>query len=350
MPDPIAYFDGHNDVLLRLYVDKAGDSIGDFLKGTAKGHIDLPRARQGNFVGGLFALFSPPAKKTDFASSQGALDPSLPPTLPLDEAWAKVKVEIALLLRLIEASKGEVSLCRNISEIRAAVARGSLAVVLHIEGADCIDEDFYLLDLLYGLGLRSLGPVWSRPNAFGHGVPFKFPGTPDIGPGLTEAGNRLIAECNRRKILIDLSHLNEQGFWDVAKLSTSPLVATHSNVHAISPTPRNLTDRQLDAIRESKGLVGLNFATSFLRADGQMRADTEISQMVRHLDALVARLGEDHVGIGSDFDGAGVPAAIGSVAGVQVLFEALRAHGYDDPLLRKIGADNWLSLLERTWG
>ena len=96
--------------------------------------------------------------------------------------------------------------------------------------------------------------------------------------------------------------------------------------------------------------MGLNFATSFLRADGQMRADTEISQMVRHLDALVARLGEDHVGIGSDFDGAGVPAAIGSVAGVQVLFEALRAHGYDDPLLRKIGADNWLSLLERTWG
>ncbi|MDR3474232.1 MAG: dipeptidase [Devosia sp.] len=350
MPDAIPYFDGHNDVLLRLFMDKDGDPVGRFLKGGGTGHLDLPRCRQGHFVGGLFALFSPPLKVPDFTAAQGrAPSLPLPPVLAPADAWASAMVELALLLRVVEASAGEVSLCLDVAQIRDAIARDSLAVVLHLEGADAIDEELYLLDIFYGLGLRSLGPVWSRPNAFGHGVPLQFPGSPDSGPGLTDAGKRLVAACNRKKIQIDLSHLNEQGFWDVAALSDAPLVATHSNVHAISPSPRNLTARQLDAIRDSDGFVGLNFATGFLRADGQMRTDTEIDWMVRHLDALVERLGEDRVGIGSDFDGAAVPAAIGSVAGSQALFEALRAHGYGEELLKKIGADNWLAALERSW-
>jgi membrane dipeptidase len=137
-----------------------------------------------------------------------------------------------------------------------------------------------MLDLLYAAGLRSLGIVWSRPNAFGHGVPFKFPSSPDTGPGLTEAGRELVRACNERRILIDLSHLNEKGFWDVAGLSTAPLVATHSNAHSVCPHARNLTDRQLDAIRESGGMVGLNFATAFLRPDGSMNADTDRKSVV----------------------------------------------------------------------
>ena len=102
----------------------------------------------------------------------------------------------------------------------------------------------------YRPGLRSLGPVWSRPNIFGHGVPFAWPRSPDTGPGLTPAGRDLIKACNKLRVMIDLSHLNEQGFWDVARLSSAPLVATHTCVHAICPSTRNLTDRQLDAIRE----------------------------------------------------------------------------------------------------
>lgn len=347
---PIAYFDGHNDVLLRLALDKGADPIGRFLEGGGGGHIDLERARQGHFVGGLFALFSPPSRRTDFAGQQGPLDAPLPPALSRETALASIMTEIGVLLRLVARADGQVALCRTAGEIRAAIAAGRLAIVLHLEGADAIDEDLYLLDVLYALGLRSLGPVWSRPNAFGHGVPMRFPGSPDTGPGLTEAGGRLVAACNRRGIVIDLSHMNEQGFWDVARLSTAPLVATHSNVHAISPSPRNLTEKQLDAIRESDGFVGLNFATAYLRPDGQMRADTDLELMVRHLDGLIEKLGETRVGIGSDFDGAGIPAAIGSVAGSQALFEALRRHGYDEALLRKIGAENWLALLQRTWG
>jgi len=350
MPEAIPYFDGHNDALLRLYLDRSGTAIADFLSGTAgKGHIDLPRARAGHFVGGLFATFSPSPKRTDFSTGAG-LDPSLPPLLPAAEAWASILGESAVLFRLIAASNGALALCRSAAEIRAAIAQGQIALVFHIEGADAIGEDLALLEVLHAAGLKSLGPVWSRANVFGTGVPFKFPGSPDQGPGLTEAGKRLVAACAEKRILIDLSHLNEAGFWDVARLGLAPLVATHSNVHALCPSPRNLTERQLAAIRDSDGFVGLNFATSFLREDGQMRADTPVETMVRHLDALIAALGEDRVGLGSDFDGAGVPAAIGSVAGVQVLFEALRTHGYDDALLKKIGSENWLSALERIWG
>jgi membrane dipeptidase len=227
-------------------------------------------------------------------------------------------------------------------------------VVLHLEGCEAIDGDLNFLELLYAAGLRSLGPVWSRNNIFGHGVPFSFPvslpALPDLGDGLTEAGIRLVAACNAMKILVDLSHITEKGFWDVARLSKAPLVATHSNAHALCPSPRNLTDRQLAAIRDSGGMVGLNFATCFLRDDGNMTADTDVGLMVRQLDYLIDKLGEDHVGFGSDFDGATVPAKIGSAAGLPVLIAALRQSGYSERLLAKLGSANWLKVLERTIG
>jgi membrane dipeptidase len=149
--------------------------------------------------------------------------------------------------------------------------------------------------------------------------------------------------------MLDLSHLNEQGFWDVARLSDAPLVATHSNVHALCPTPRNLTDRQLDAIRESQGMVGLNFAVSFLRPDGKNEADTPIDIMVDHIDYLVERVGITGVGLGSDFDGAKMPQELGDVAGLPKLIAALRARGYDDIALRKLTHENWVRVLRKTW-
>ena len=152
----------------------------------------------------------------------------------------------SILIRIEREANGRVRICRTVEDIRHCMEAGALAAVLHIEGAEAIDPEFETLDVLHQAGLRSLGPVWSRPNAFGHGVPFRCPSSPDIGPGLTDLGKELIRACNRLKILIDLSHLNERGFWDVAELSDAPLVATHSNAHALSPHSRNLTDQQLD--------------------------------------------------------------------------------------------------------
>lgn len=351
----IPIFDGHNDVLLRL-VRKAEPDGGaaSFINGDGVGHIDLPRAREGDFCGGLFAVFVPPTAAdndgTDRLMQQAHYDVPLPPQAELTQAQAVALEMASLFLRIARRSGGAVRACRTVAEIRESKAAGALAAVLHIEGAEPIDRDLKMLEVFYAAGLRSLGPVWSRPNIFAHGVPFRFPSSPDIGPGLTDAGKGLVRACQELGVLIDLSHLNEQGFWDVAALTDRPLVATHSNAHALCQHSRNLTDRQLAAIRERDGLVGLNFATCFLRADGRMRADTPLADMIRHTDYLIEHLGEDHVGFGSDFDGAVVPAEIGDVAGLPRLIAAYRAAGYDDAILRKLCFENWLGVLERIWG
>jgi len=191
--------------------------------------------------------------------------------------------------------------------------------------------------------------VWSRPNAYVHGVPFRFPSSPGTGPGLTGDGKELVRECNRLGVLIDLSHLNERGFWDVAQISESPLVATHSNAHALCPTSRNLTDEQLDAIRDSDGMVGVNFAVGFLREDGADDEGTPLETVVRHFDYLVERVGIDRVGFGSDFDGAKVPEEIGDVSGLPKLLAALRDHGYDEAALKKLAHENWVRTLRAAW-
>ncbi|KFL27712.1 peptidase [Devosia sp. 17-2-E-8] len=348
---PIPVFDGHNDVLLRLLTDYAADPTKAFIEGTKDGHLDLPRARAGGLVGGFFAIFPPNPKKTDF-TAPGAIggNPPLPEQLTLEQGRQSTLAMVRILLDLTRGPDSPIALCRNRAELDAAIAAGKLATIMHIEGAEAIDANLDMLEVLYAAGLRSIGPVWSRSNIFGHGVPFHFSASPDIGPGLTAAGKDLVRACNRLGMVIDLSHLNEAGFWDVAKLSTAPLVATHSNAHAICASARNLTDKQLAAIAESNGMVGLNFATGFLRPDGAMRGDTATDIMVRHLDYLIEKLGEGRVGFGSDFDGANIPSAIGSVAGLPVLTDALKARGYSDALIRRLACGNWLDLLERTIG
>src|SRR5918994_2290254 len=345
-------FDGHNDVLLRLMRGKIQPEQA-FLEGDNIGHLDWPRMKQGGFVGGFFAVYVPSESvgvDVDELMAQAQYDVPLSSQLPLPTSQQVTVHMAALLMRIERASKGEVKICRTAADIRHCIDTGKLAAILHIEGAEGIDPDLYMLDVLYESGLRSIGPVWSRPNIFGHGVPFRYPSTPDTGPGLTDRGIELVRACNRLKIMIDLSHLNEKGFWDVARLSDAPLVATHSNAWEICQHSRNLTDKQLAAIRESRGMVGVNFATSFIRPDGQRNDDTPLEEMIRHMDHLIAHVGVDGVGLGSDFDGATIPAEIGDVRGLPRLVDAMRRHGYDEATLRKLCYENWVNVLERTWG
>ena len=348
----IPVFDGHNDFLLRLLRDPAGrENI--WLNGNGEGHLDLPRMRRGGFAGGFFAIFiSSPGSDNLFGRHEIMDNPPYALPLPdaLDIRYAQ-PVALAMLGHLLwmeRASHGEFSICRTAAQIRKSMERGSIAGIVHMEGAEAIGDDLDALYSFHEMGLRSLGPVWSRPTVFGHGVPFEFPGKPDTGPGLTNAGKSLIKACNELGIMIDLSHLNEKGFNDVAAISNAPLVATHSNAHAITESPRNLTDRQLATIRDSGGMVGLNFATIFLRPDGRRSADMTLDPVLAHLDHLITQLGEDHVGFGSDFDGAEIPRQIADVTGLPVLVDALRQHGYSEALLKKLCHENWLALLERT--
>lgn len=345
----IPFIDGHNDTILRLYDPRQDLRQPElFLTGSAGGHVDLPRARSAGMKGGFWALFAPSPSSGDVAVADLS---KLPPAITPDQSDAlSVTMRLAAgLFELERRAAGEFRVVRTSAELQQALADDVYFAIFHVEGAEMIGEDLAELYVLHQAGLRSLGPVWSRDNRFASGVPFRFPSSPDTGPGLTGAGKALVKACNELGILIDLSHMNEKGFWDVARLSDRPLVATHSNAHAISPTSRNLTDGQLEAIRASGGVVGLNFAVAFLREDGGRDTDTPVETMLRHTDHLLEHLGEDGVALGSDFDGAAIPNAIGDVTGVQTLLQAMLQHGYGRAVVDKIALQNWLRVLSRVW-
>jgi membrane dipeptidase len=350
---PLPFLDGHNDTLLALHSGKSGRS---FFRRGRSGHLDLPRAREAGFAGGFFAVFVDSPVTEDWhpglakATESGSF--ALPMAPAIDPAYAarRARVLVDRLFRVEAQSHGQLRVVRAVDELAQCLSGGVVGAILHFEGAEPIEPSLANLEELYARGLRSIGLTWSRPNAFGYGVPFAYPHSPDTGPGLTAAGQSLVRACNQLGILVDCSHLNEQGFWDVARLSKAPLVATHSAAHAICPVTRNLTDRQLDAIRDSQGIVGLNFDVSFNRPDGQRVLDTPLEVMVRQIDYLVERLGIDGVGLGSDFDGATVSSELRDVRGAPKLLAALRAHGlYGDADLHKIASQNWLRVLRLTW-
>jgi membrane dipeptidase len=317
--------DGHNDLVLNRW------------RGEPARHIDLETARAAGFAGGFFALYVPSPHGPDPTEIPYAVP--LPEPIPHDEAERITEELFAVLCAL------PVQRATAVSDFRA----GHVTAIVHMEGAEAIAPDLSNLERWYDRGLRSVGLVWSRPNAFAEGVAFRFPSSPDIGGGLTEEGRALVRACNALGILVDLSHLNAKGFWDVAGLSQAPLVATHSNAHALCEASRNLTDEQLQAIRDSGGVAGVNFAVAFLRADGANDADTPISEIVRHIDYYVERMGIDHVAFGSDFDGATVPAELGGAAGFPKVVEALRDWGYGAEDVDRITHGNWLRVLEATW-
>jgi membrane dipeptidase len=339
--------DGHNDALT------ANDHAG-LASGKTGGHLDLPRMRAGGVRGAIFAVF---ADGPDGDLPGDDADPDAhrlwgqPLPDPLDHAWAAgVATRAAGRLAALELA-GEVTIARTTADLDAVHDDPTLppAAVLHVEGAEAIDPDLEALAFWYEAGLRSLGPVWSRPNWFGEGVPFRAPSSPDTGTGLTDAGRRLVARCAELGILVDLSHLNAQGFWDVAQIDAGPLVASHSGAHALSQNSRNLTDSQLDAIGSSGGLIGIVYSPAFLRADFADARDTPIELIARHAAYVAERIGSDHVGLGSDFDGAPVPDELGDVAGLPKLLDALAAVGFSDAELDAIAWDNWRRVLGDWW-
>ena len=336
-------FDGHNDVLSRLHHAGAGNE--EFLAG-GDGHLDVPGARRGGFAGGLFAVF--PCSPFRGADNPFAVDYAQPSDRR--EALADTIAMVDRLGAIEREADGAVRMVRDGASLDACLDDGSLAAVLHFEGAEAIGARLERLADFHDAGLRSLGLTWSRPNAFAHGTPFGFPGSPDQGPGLTDAGRALVRACNELGVVVDVSHLNERGFWDVAELSDAPLVASHSNAHALCPSPRNLTDDQLRAVGESGGVVGINFCVAFVREDGADDPDTPLSAIAAHAAHVAEVAGPNAVALGSDFDGATMPLELDGAAKLPTLFDALRAFGFDEPELEKVALGNWRRVLRTTWG
>ena len=343
MADQTPVFDGHNDAL-------TSDDHAGLASGRPDGHIDLPRMRTGGMRGGIFAIYTPSINdpRIPVDRDDGVLELPLPDEVGYPYAAALAGAAAGRLFALERA--GLMRVARSIADVdQAALNDGLPVAVLHLEGAEPIDTDLEALETWYAAGLRSLGPVWSRPNRFGHGVPFIFPSSPDTGPGLTEAGVALVARCAELGIAVDLSHLNEAGFWDVARADLGPLTVSHTGAHALSPCSRNLTDAQLDAVCSSDGLVGIVFATKFLRSDFADDPATSHELIAEHARYVADRIGVKHVALCSDFDGATVPASLDGAAGLPLVLDALRAVGFTEAEVRMIAWDNWRRVLNAWW-
>ena len=337
-------FDGHNDAL-------TAEGHEALASGRDDGHLDIPRMRTAGVRGAIFAVFTPSADDHDWEPTEradGARAVDLAEQVPHPDAAAYAGAAAGRLSALERG--GHVRIARGVADLDDAHdGDGPPAAVLHLEGAEAIDTDLEALDLWYAAGLRSLGPVWSRPNDFAHGVQFVWPSSPDIGPGLTRAGQALVRRCSELGILVDLSHLNEAGFWDVQRADVGPMVASHSAAHALCASSRNLTDRQLDAIGASGGLVGIVYATPFLRADFADDPDTPLELIAQHAAYVAERIGVEHVGLGSDFDGATVPDPVGDVTGVPKVLDALGETGFSPDEVAAIAWGNWRRVLDAWW-
>jgi membrane dipeptidase len=348
-------FDGHNDTLTRIHKEQGTADERTFFKRSDIGAIDYPRAMEGGLTGGFFAIFIPNKKedgwnpKSEAYTTDAGYNIALPPQISQAYAEEFTATIIDSLSAWETQAPDRLKMVRTIDELEQNIGSKTMSAILHFEGTEQLHPDLSNLQHYYDLGLRSLGPVWSRPNAFGHGVPFAFPASPDTGPGLTDAGKNLIRACNKLGILVDVSHLNEKGFWDIHEISNAPIVATHCGAHAMAQSTRNLTDEQLDAITASNGIIGVNFATNFLREDGDKTIPTSHEEIVRHLVYLVDRMGIDHVAFGSDFDGAQMPIDVSNCAQLPTLITSLKNAGFNRDELQKLTHKNWVRVLKQTW-
>jgi len=363
--------DGHNDALLAL-ADRE-DRVSAFGEGYDEGHLDLPRARTAGLGAAFFAAFVPNETRAERRETDEGFEYPVPDPVDRDRArrvtgealdclhqWAD-ELEGFRIVRTVEdlddclaptdggstdtAGDPDAGSDGGASENEGRANR-PLGAMFHLEGAEAIDSDLSNLDSLYEAGLRSVGPVWSRHNAFGHGVRFEYPGHPDTGPGFTDAGRDLLEACEDRGILVDLAHATERGFFDAAEVQDGPLVVSHAGAHAVCEHSRNLTDRQLDAVADSGGIVGITFAEGTLAGAD---ADPGVAAIADHVEYVADRAGIDHVGLGSDFDGASVPDEVADVTGLPAVFAELRDRGFDGEDLAKVARENWRRVIAEGW-
>ena len=310
-------FDGHCDTLLALV-----EGTRSFVERSTEGHVDLPRLREGGVDAQIFAccVGGPKAERP------------LVRFLRMADA----------LYREIEAHPDHLRLARCAADVEGAKATGQVACILSMEGAEPLEGELAVLRTLYRLGLRNLGLVWSGRNALGSAV--FGDGIDDAG--LSDFGKRVVREANRLGIMVDVSHLNERGFWDVVELTERPIVASHSNARVLFDHPRNLWDEQVRAIAETGGLVGVVF--TFLTPQ-DTRATLE--HVLEQVDHMVNLVGPDHVGLGSDFDGIRqTPVGLEDVSRLGAITQGLLERGCPEEDVRKILGLNWLRVFRMVAG
>ena len=285
------------------------------------GHLDVPRMIEGGLTCQVFAV-----------SSERSRTPAYPlrTTLLMIERFHRESDAIPELIPVTSAK-----------EIIQAKKQGKAAGMLSIEGADVIEGRIEMLGAFHRLGVRMVGLVHSLRNQLADGVTDRR-----TGGGLSELGVQAVEELDRLNMIIDVSHLNDEGYWDVIEHTGNPIIASHSNSRAICDHPRNMTDEMIEALAQNGGVMGMNFAPPFVHP-----TDATLEGIVDHIDHIVGLVGPDHVGLGSDYDGIPyTPKGLEDVTKIPDITTELIKRGYNDEDISKILGGNHLRLFKTVIG
>lgn len=313
-----------------LVCDGHCDTLGDILDGvrrldehSTQGHVDLPRLRAGGVTAQVFACYVPISEYRT-----GATRHALQRLDGLHETLARCPSALRL--------------ATGADDIRQAKTNGQIAGLLGLEGAEPLAGSIEVLRCFFRLGVRVLGLTWNYRNEVADGV------HDSSDRGLTPFGVRVIEECNRLGIMIDVSHLSPAGLEHVLAVSQQPIIASHSNARALCDHIRNLTDAQISAIAARGGLIGATFVPIFLTAPEE---NASLTHVLDQLDYLIRLAGPDHVMIGSDFDGIRfAPQGLEDASRYPAITAGMMARGHDENTIRKVLGLNFLRVFETVAG
>lgn len=275
-------------------------------------------------------------------------------------ALKKALNQVSALYSEIDESPDKIMLCKSFKDIERAIEEEKIGIMLSFEGVEPLYNDLSLLRAFYELGVRFAGLTWSRRNFAADGCSFKW-GNELTRGGLTDFGVSLVEEAEKLGMIIDVSHLNDEGFWDVIKIAKNPVIASHSNTRKLVNIPRNLNDNQIKALAASDGVIGMNVA-SLLVADDDKKANME--HLLNHLDYIVKLVGAEHVGLGFDFcdrlfENSSPESleklprksfdVIKSHAELNKFIDGLIKRGYNDDDIRLILGDNFIRIYRQVF-
>ena len=321
----------------------------DLLTRSDRGQVDLPRLQAGHYALQVFSSVTKTPKHQNYDANSGDTDnitqlviADLQPMRTWNSLLQRSLYHAEKLKRFADRSNGQLRLITSLADLQKLIAdrragRGVVGAMLSIEGLQDLEGKIGNLDKLYAAGFRMAGLAHFFDNDLAgsmHGVK---------KGGLTSLGRAAVARMEKLGMVVDIAHSSHQTVAEVIALARRPIVSSHGGVQATCKVNRNLTDDEIRGIARTGGVIGIGYWDAAICSNKPEDAAKAIAY-VRDL------VGIDHVGLGSDFDGAVVPEKIGSAAGLPVLVEALRQRGYSDPVLKKLGSANWLDLLERTIG
>ena len=297
--------------------------------------IDIPKMQKGGIDLQVFAAYT-----SGYALAGGGQD------------FARSNSRLLSLINglkwTLDKNSSSLQPVNNLNDVQAAVSAGKIGVLSSIEGAYSLNQEtgLELLRQYSDLGVRMLAPTWSNSNALGEGVNETYKDGSASSGGLTELGKAVIREMNRLGMVVDVSHMNDATFWETMEATTAPVIASHSCAYSLNNNVRNLKDDQIRAIAQAGGVIQVNFHRPFLALDP---ATVTIDTLVDHIDYMVNLVGIDFVGLGSDFDGAKMPAGLENASLMSGITLELMSRGYDDASIRRILGANTVRLFHDVW-